>query len=139
MTLQSLIEKLEEMRDHKIVYGHTRQHSKYKYEMGNPRMPQLRSIFKVIGGLGIECSLRQEYNGSSGRTAYYGRGRALRISNGHDKNAWFLTIQNPHGRKSEIKYDTMYAQFNTAWCKREFATELLDLLEREGWYNKEVA
>jgi len=33
----------------------------------------------------------------------------------------------------------MYAQFNTAWCKKEFATELLDLLEREGWYNKEVA
>lgn len=137
MTLQSLIEKLEEMRDHKAIYARTRQHSKYKYEVGNPRMPQLRSIFKVIGGLGIECSLRQEYNGSSGRTAHYGRGRALRISNGHDKNAWFLTIQNPHG--SEIKYDTMYAQFNTSWEKKEFAKELLDLLEREGWYNKEVA
>ena len=139
MTLQSLIEKLEEMRDHKIVYARTRQHSKYKYEMGNPRMPQLRSIFKIIAGLGIECSLRQEYNGSSGRTAYYGRGRALRISNGHDKNAWFLTIQSPGGIHDEIKYDTKYAQFNTAWAKRAFATELLDLLEREGWYNKEVA
>lgn len=137
MTLQSLIKKLEEMRDHKTIYARTRQHSNYKYEVGNPRMPQLRSIFKVIGGLGIECSLRQEYNGSSGRTASYGRGRALRISNGHDKNAWFLTIQNPHG--SEIKYDTKYAQFNTSWEKKEFAKELLDLLEREGWYNKEVA